>query len=403
MPDRSTRTRPRPLRRRPLAEFIHDELLGGLVLLAATVAALVWANAWPHGYDQLWSITAGPGSLHLDLSLHAWVNDGLMTLFFLVVGLEIKRELVVGELSRPREAALPVLGALGGMVVPALVFLGFSGGGSAGHGWGVPMATDIAFVLGAVALLGRRAPSGLRLFLLAVAIVDDLGAIAVLALFYGAGLHPAWLAAAAGVLAAIVGLRRLGAVHPGLYAVPAVALWYCVHASGVHATVAGVLLGLVVPARPVGGREVLARLEDRLHPVSALVVVPLFALANAGVRLSAEAVQAAVGSRVAWGVAAGLLVGKVAGITLTVVVAVRLGLGRLPAGVGRAQLLGGAALAGIGFTVSLLVAELSFAGTPALAEAKLAILVASLTAAALGSAVLVVADRRRSPGGPVDG
>lgn len=374
--------------RLPLAEFVHDELVGGLVLLAATIAALTWANIGPGTYHDLWSATVGPGSINLNLSLHAWVNDALMALFFFVVGLEIKRELVVGELAQWRDAVLPVVAAAGGMVLPALLYLAFTWGGPAQHGWGIPMATDIAFVLGALALLGRRAPAGLRLFLLAVAIADDLGAIAVIAVFYSSGLHLAYLAVALAIVVVMVAMRRLGVVHPAAYIAPALGLWLAVHASGVHATVAGVALGLLTPARPIRGRQVLADLENRLHPLSAMVAVPLFALANAGVVIRGSTLSDAASSRPAWGIAAGLVAGKAVGITLAVVVAQRLGLGRLPADLSLPQLVGGATLAGIGFTVALFVAELSFAGTPTLDGAKLAILVASVVAGGLGCALL---------------
>ncbi|MEZ5412163.1 MAG: Na+/H+ antiporter NhaA [Acidimicrobiales bacterium] len=372
-------------RRSPLVDFVHDELVGGLVLVLATMVALVWANLWPGGYESLWSWEPPIGVLHLDL--HGWVNDGLMTLFFFVVGLEIKRELVVGELSSPRDAAMPVVAAMGGMALPAALFLVINSGGDSARGWGIPMATDIAFVLGALALLGSRAPAGLRLFLLAVAIVDDLGAIAVIAVAYSSGLSAAYLAAAVAVIGVVVLLRRIGAANPLGYAAPALVLWFVVHESGVHATVAGVALGLLTPAEPIKGRDVLDNLQHRLHPLSALVVVPLFALANAGVEIRGDAVSDLASSRLAWGIGAGLVVGKTIGIAGTAVAAQRLGLGRLPAGVLGHHLLGGAMLAGIGFTVALFVAELSYTGDT-LSEAKLAILIASVLAGAAGGLTL---------------
>lgn len=378
-------------RRPPLIDFIHDELAGGLVLAAATVLALVWANLWPGSYEGLWSWDLSLGILHLDL--HGWVNDGLMALFFFVVGLEIKRELVVGELSSPRDAAMPVLAALGGMVLPASLYLLVNQGSATSRGWGIPMATDIAFVLGALALLGSRAPSGLRLFLLAVAIVDDLGAIAVIAVAYSSGLSAGYLAAALALLGIVVLLRWIGATRPIAYLVPAAVLWFVVHESGVHATVAGVALGLLTPAQPVAGRDVLNDLQHRLHPLSALVVVPLFALANAGVVIRGDTLAGLADSRVAWGIGLGLVLGKALGIAGTALVAQRLGLGRLPAGLSTRHVVGGAALAGVGFTVALFVAELSFVGD-ALAEAKLAVLAASLVAGVTGSLLLGVQRRR---------
>jgi len=373
-------------RRPPLLDFIHDELAGGLVLLVATALALVWANLGPGTYESLWAWHPPLDLLHLDL--HGWVNDGLMAIFFFVVGLEIKRELVVGELSSPRDAAMPVIAALGGMALPALLFLVVNAGSATERGWGIPMATDIAFVLGALALLGPRAPSGLRLFLLAVAIVDDLGAIAVIAVAYSSGLSAGYLALAVAVVGFVVLLRWLGASRPAAYAIPAIVLWFAIHESGVHATVAGVAMGLLTPAQPIDGRSVIDELQHRLHPFSALVVVPLFALANAGVVIRGDTLGDLTGSRVAWGIGLGLVVGKTLGVAGAALAAQRLGLGRLPADLAGRHVIGGAMLAGIGFTVALFIAELSFDGGT-LAEAKLAILVASLVAAAAGSAVLL--------------
>ena len=387
--------------RRPLAEFIRDETTGGIVLAVATVAALVWANVAPGSYDHLWSTTLGPSSpLHLDLSLHAWVNDALMAVFFFVVGLEIKRELVVGELTSPRDAAMPALAALGGMAVPALIFLAFNATGAGREGWGIPIATDIAFVLGALSLLGSRAPTGLRLFLLAVAIIDDIGAIIVIALFYSDGIDFAALAGGVGVVLVVVAMHKLGIVWPIAYVIPAIMLWFFLHESGVHATIAGVVLGLLTPARPIADRAVLADLEHRLHPISALAIVPLFALANAGVTLSRDALREAATSTIAWGVVLGLVVGKTVGITGAALLARRLRVGSLPNGVETRHLIGGAALAGIGFTVALFVADLTFGGTEELAETKIAILVASIVAGTLGALILTAHGRvggRREP------
>ena len=381
--------------RRPLAEFIRDETTGGIVLAIATVAALLWANVAPGTYDDLWSTTVGPSSpLHLDLTLHAWVNDALMAVFFFVVGLEIKRELVVGELTSARDAAMPAIAALGGMAVPALIYLVLNSGGAGREGWGIPIATDIAFVLGTLALLGSRAPTGLRLFLLAVAIIDDIGAIVVIAVFYSDGIDFAALGGAVAMVLVVLVMRRR-IPWPLAYVVPGIVLWFLLHESGVHATIAGVALGLLTPARPVAGRAVLDDLEHRLHPMSALAIVPLFALANAGVTLSADALGDAAGSAIAWGVVLGLVVGKTAGITGAALLARRLRVGTLPEGVGTRHLIGGAALAGIGFTVALFVADLTFAGTDHLAAAKIAILGASITAGTFGVLVLTSSNSRK--------
>lgn len=372
-------------------EFVSVEALGGLTLLAATIAALVWANVWDSSYRDLWdtTLTLGVGDLSITEDLRHWVNDGLMTVFFFIVALEIKREIVRGDLRDPRTAALPGLAALGGMVLPAVIFFALNPGAPGRDGWAIPVATDIAFALGVVTLLGSRVRPGLRLFLLSLAIVDDVLAIVVIAFFYTDDLSLAWLGGAAGTLLVFVLMRRLGAQNPLLFVLPAVALWVCTFESGVHATIAGVALGLLAPVATFRGRPVIDEVEHHLHPWTSLIVVPLFALANAGVALGVDAVGDAVTSSVGLGVLLGLTLGKPLGIGLAVAVALRLRLGRLPPGVSARSLTGAAALAGIGFTVSLFIAELSFEGTPHLAEAKLAILAASLASAAIGSLLLL--------------
>jgi NhaA family Na+:H+ antiporter len=377
--------------------FVYVEVIGGVVLLVATIAALVWANVSLTSYAELWSthLTIGIGSLTLTENLQSWVNDGLMTVFFFVVGLEIKRELVRGELRDPRTASLPVLAALGGMVAPALLYLAINAGGPGGRGWAIPMATDIAFAVAVLAIAGSRVPGNLRLFLLTLAIVDDIGAIAVIAVFYSSDISATWLLGAAGALIVIVVLQRLGARPVLLYAVPAVALWLCVFESGVHATIAGVLLGLITPARPFGGREVIEELESALHPWSSFVIVPLFALANAGVYLRGDDLTRAWSSTIAWGIVVGLVIGKPVGIVVTTVLARRFRLGRLPEGVQLEHLVAVGSVAGIGFTVSLFVANLSYRGAR-LDEAKVAILAASVVSGIVGLTLLRVTSRRAS-------
>jgi len=338
------------------------------------------------------------------------------------VGLEIKRELVEGELSDPRQAALPVVAAAGGMAVPALIYLAFNAGGDGAAGWGIPMATDIAMAVGVVSLLGRRVAPSLRLFLLALAIVDDIGAVLVIALAYTRGIDPASLAAAAGIVAAIAALRAAGVRAHLPYVVAGVALWLALQESGLNATLAGVVLGLMAPTRPARQPELidaaaladvsslaaaretatLAReavsevewLEHSLHPWTGFVVVPLFALANAGLVISGETVRDAVASPVAAGVVAGLVVGKPLGITAFAWLAVRLRLARLPSGTTWGALASLSALAGIGFTVSILVAGLAFDDPARVDVAKLAILAASLLAALAGSVLVALSDRR---------
>jgi Na+:H+ antiporter, NhaA family len=381
--------------------FASVEALGGIALLLAALAALVWVNSpWDGTYSSVWSreLTIGVGSFAISETLRGWANDGLMALFFFVVGLEIKRELVEGELSDPQTARLPVVAALGGMVVPALIFVAWNLGTPGAKGWGIPMATDLAFALGVLALLGSRMPRGAKLFLLTLAIVDDIGAIVVIAVFYSGGIEAAWLAGAAATLAFFFVMRALGARHPLLYVLPAAVLWVCTYQSGVHATIAGVALGLVTPAGSFRDRRVLEQVERRLHLWTSFLVVPVFALANAGVNVGIDALRDVASSRITWGVVSGLVVGKTVGITAATWIGVRLGLGRLPEGVTFVHVVGIGAVAGIGFTVSLFVAELAFSGSR-LDEAKIGILAASLVAGILGTGMLLLRSRRTLPRG----
>jgi NhaA family Na+:H+ antiporter len=371
--------------RRRLAEFLRTESATGIVLVGATLAALIWANVAPDAYHDLWSTTLSlPGPEHA-LTLEAWINDGLMAVFFFVVGLEIKREMVEGDLRDHRAAMVPIAAAIGGMVVPAAVYALVTLGSGAGHGWGIPMATDIAFAVGVLRLVGRRAPPALGVTLLTLAIVDDVGAILVIAVFYSAGVSWAWLLGALGLLALIrIAGRTLAS--PWWFVAPAVLLWLEMLRSGVHATLAGVLLALATPLVARNGRPVLTSLEHALHPWSSFVVLPLFALANAGIPVSASTLRDAATSPAAIGIVAGLVVGKLVGINLGVRVAVRAG-GRLPAGIASRELLALGLLGGIGLTVSLFIAALTFTGGD-LDVAKLAILVASTVAALLATGVL---------------
>jgi NhaA family Na+:H+ antiporter len=383
-------------------EFVNIEAFSGLVLLVAAFAALVWANVDPASYEDVWRqlLTIGVGDASITLDLQHWVNDGLMTLFFFVVGLEIKREVIDGELRDRKTASLPALAALGGMVIPALLYLSLNVGGAGARGWGIPMATDIAFAIGLLALLGPRVPSGLKLFLLTLAIVDDIGAIIVIALFYSSGVSAVWLAGAAVAVLGIVVMRRVGVATPWLYLIPGIILWICTEESGVHATIAGVVLGLMTPGARGPAIGPLERLEHGLHPWSSFVVVPLFALANAGVLLTSESIDAALSGTIAWGIVLGLVVGKIVGIAGFTALGLRLRLGRLPSGMRARDVAGVGAVAGIGFTVSLFVADLSFGGA-LLEEAKVGILAASLLAGTVGAILVRVATRSRPPD-PID-
>ncbi|HEX6757043.1 MAG TPA: Na+/H+ antiporter NhaA [Propionibacteriaceae bacterium] len=378
----------------PLRAFLHAESAGGIVLVAAAATALVWANSpAAEGYIQFWQqkIALGTGPATVSLDLQHWVNDGLMTLFFFVIGLEIKRELVVGELRDRRAATLPALAAVGGVVLPAVIYVAIVGGGEAVRGWGIPMATDIAFAVGILALLGRHASSGAKLFLLSVAIVDDILAIVVIAIFYTERVSLWWLAAAAAGLLIAVGMRRIGVSSPWSYVPVGVLVWFATLESGVHATLAGVALGLLTPARPVAGRDILDDLEHSLHPVSAFLVIPIFALANAGVDLRGGALGDAFGHPLTWGVVAGLVLGKIIGIGGVTYLVRRLAWGILPGDMHHREIIGVAALGGIGFTVSLFITDLAFTDAALISQAKVGILTASVVAAVVGATLLLTA------------
>ncbi len=419
----------------PFREFARTSASGGLLLLGAAAVALIWANSpWAGAYTGLWAtrVSITFGDVTVSESLLHLVNDGLMSIFFLVVGLEIKREVLVGELASLRRATLPIAAALGGAVLPAVIFLLVAGGGPAGRGWGVPMATDIAFALGVLALLGDRAPLGLRIFVAALAIVDDLLAVVVIAIFYTAELSLPALSIAGAVVGALVVANRIGVRRPLAYALLGVGLWLAVYASGIHATVAGVLLALTIPAttrldsdsyvdrareliadfegRTAGGEDAstsrhhsalweledateraqapMLRIEHALHPWVAFLIVPLFALANAGVRLDVD-IGSTVRQPITLGVILGLIIGKQVGVTLGAAVVVRLGFASLPDGVRWRHVYGAAWLAGIGFTMSLFIATLAYGeASPDLELAKVGALVATVIAGLGGFTIL---------------
>jgi NhaA family Na+:H+ antiporter len=383
------------LRSEELAIYLREETSGGKLLLLATVVALLWANVSESSYSGVWDAYAGfgPDWLHLDLTLGDWAADGLLAIFFFVAGMEVKRELVVGELSNRRAAALPFFAAAGGMVVPAIVALAVSGGAAAeGGAWAIPVATDIAFALGVLAIAGSTLPSGVRVLLLSMAVIDDLAAIALIAVLFTADLSLAWLAGGVAIAVLYWLTFRLRIDRAWLLWALGIAAWICIHASGVHATVAGILLGLLTPVHARAGEpeSPAGRLEHRLHPMSAGFVVPVFALAAAGI--SVTAAGDAISDEVAIGVFAGLLVGKVVGIFGGARAAVALGLGTLPSSVGWRDVFPVAVLGAIGYTVSLLVARLAFDDVAAQERSAAAVLVAS----AIASVVAVVLLRRRS-------
>ena len=385
-------------------DFLRVEQVGGLILLVAAGLALLAANTpLREGYEALRGLTFGPESLHAHLDVATWAADGLLAVFFYVVGLEVKREFVIGELSDLRSALLPVLAAAGGMVVPALLFLAVTqGDAEAARGWPVPTATDIAFALGVLAVVGSHAPSGLRVFLLSLAVVDDLGAILLIALLFTSDLDLVSLGGAAVLCAVFAVAQHRRVTSPLLYVPLAVGLWLLVHDSGVHATIAGVALGLLTRVRPDPDEDhaPAERLEHRLQPWSAGLIVPVFAFTAAGVAVTGDTLREAARDPAALGVVLGLVVGKTIGVLGASWVAVRLRLATLPRGVAWSDVAGISVLAGTGFTVSLLLVELAFKGDAARADrVTLAVLVAS-TAASLAGALAIRARRRAHIGQP---
>lgn len=420
-----------PIKRivRPFQDFIQKEASGGIVLILAAAAALIWVNSpWEDSYHELWEthLRIGAGSFLLDMSLESWINDALIVIFFFVVGLEIKRSILVGELSTPRRAALPAIAALGGMIIPALIYLGFNTLGSEGErGWAIPMATDIAFSLGVLALLGSRIPLSLKVFLSAFAIADDIGAVTVIAVFFTDEISWSNFGIAFGFLAVLSVANRLDVRNPLPYVVIGVLVWYYFLLSGVHTTVAGVLLATTVPIRvridadsfyerarylldefksydedstdmlpateeqraAVQALEAecqhvespLQRMEHALHPWVAFLIMPIFGLANAGVSLDSGLGSAATSS-VTVGIFVGLVVGKSVGVTLFAWLAVRTGIAAMPRDVNWRQVFGVALLGGIGFTVALFITSLAFADESLIADAKIGILAGSVVA-----------------------
>ena len=410
----------------PVRRFLHTEAAGGIALVVAAAVAVVWANSpWHASYETLWHnvVTLRAGSFGVELDLRHLVNDGLMALFFVVVALEIKRELVVGDLRDLRVAALPAIAAAGGMVVPALLYLAVNAGAPGAAGWGVPVATDIAFAVGVLALLGSRAPAALKLFLLSLAVVDDIGAIVVIAVAYTDRIDALALGLALAAVGGAALLRWARVWWMPAYVSLGLLCWLAAYESGVHPTLAGVAFGLLAPARPRAAAEVARewaqdlsdeptaaemremtvmasetvsvaeRVQDLLHPITSFVIVPIFALANAGVRATGGALAAPGATRVAAGVAVGLLVGKTLGIAGASALAVRLRVARLPAGVSWRQVVGVGAVAGIGFTVSLFITGLAFDDPDLQDAARLAVLATSVVAALAGSAFLLTGRR----------
>ena len=422
----------------PTLAFLRLEAASGFALVAAAATALLWANLDPASYADVWTtrLVLDLDILRIDKPAEKWVNDALMVVFFFVVGLEIKREAVLGELADRRQALLPAAAAIGGMVVPVLIFVAVTSGGPGAGAWGIPVATDIAFALGVLALLGPRVPVRLKIFLLGVAVVDDIGGILIIAIFYTDEISMGWLAASAGLFVLIALMNRAGIRPIPAYLVVGAVFWLATFESGVHATLAGVILGLLTPVRPLydprtlrdrvllgvsdlqdahsqpdaheregraeeaiariekhsrESRSPLVRLEHAAAPWAAFAVIPIFALANAGIELTADTVEEALGSRLSWGIVGGLLGGKTIGILAACVLLVRLRLVVLPGS--WTQVVGVSLLAGIGFTVSIFIAGLALDDPRLVQEAKTGILFASIVAAILGYTVVRLGSR----------
>lgn len=417
-------------------EFFKLEASAGILLLLFSILALVWANSpWSQSYFDLWTktyLTIGLDDWALSKPIILWINDGLMAIFFFVVGLEIKREVLAGELSSLRKAALPIAGAVGGMLFPALAYVAFNAGSPSIDGWGVPMATDIAFTLGVLALLGSKAPLPLKVFVTALAIVDDIGAVLVIAFFYTADLSVIWLAVGGGILLLLAGLNVAGVKNTMPYAVLGFGVWLAILYSGIHATIAGVLVAMTIPARAHTDRQVflsaarqalkdyeaniddqvidgvskrqaaawaleiasdkaespLMQLEHSLHPWVSYLIMPIFALANAGVNFTSSEIGSVVTSPVTLGILFGLAVGKPLGITLMSWIAVRLGIADMPGNITIHHIIGASFLAGIGFTMALFIANLAFIDESQLNAAKIGILAASALAGIAGYIIL---------------
>lgn len=368
----------------PVYRFIELEYAGGIFLFASVIAALIWANS-PFGssYHHFWEIKlpVGFGSYVLDKPLHIWINDGLMAIFFFVIGLELKREFISGGLSTPQKAALPMVAALGGMLLPASIYFFINRGTGSAHGWGIPMATDIAFALALISMSGKHIPPSVKVFLSALAVADDLGAILVIAFFYGTGLHLIPLGIAAVLLLILAGGNKLGIRHPAFYLLIGLGVWLGFLLSGIHATIAGVLVAFTVPS------SILPKIENTLHPWVAFLIMPLFALANAGMDIGAAFFSSLI-NPVSLGVITGLIAGKFIGVLLFTWLMIRFGWAQLPEQAGWRHIIGVAFLAGVGFTMSLFISNLAFENILFIEQAKYGILTASIVSGILGVAIL---------------
>ena len=377
--------------------FFQSEKSGGFVLIGCTVVSLLIANsAWGESYVHFWHthLDLSLGAIQLDYSIEHWVNDGLMAIFFLLVGLEIERELYVGELSSIKNASLPIIAAIGGMLVPAAIHFAFNGGTPTQSGFGIPMATDIAFALGILSLMGNRVPLSLKIFLTALAIIDDLGAILVIAIFYTSNFQGAYFAGALAVFGLLFLLGKLKVYRLSVYLIGGVIMWYFMLKSGIHATIAGVLLAFAIPFINEKDRNPSYKLQHFLHNLVAFGILPIFALANTAIVLPGD-ILSGFTTRNAIGIMSGLVVGKLVGITLFCWLSVKIGIARLPSGVNWWLIIGVALLGGIGFTMSIFITNLALTDPDLITGAKMSILTASLVAALGGLAILKMAPPAR--------
>ena len=371
-------------------DFFKSSNAGGILLFICVILSLLIANSpLTISLQEFLDLKVGyeNDSIHLNYSILLWINDGLMAIFFLLVGLEIKREIVEGELSSPKKASLPILCAVGGAIVPAIIYLGLNAGQTTSSGWGIPMATDIAFALAVINLLGNRIPSSLKIFLAALAIVDDLIAILVIAFFYSSGIEVSYLIYAGIGLVVLILMNKFNVLNPYLYLFPGVFIWYFIHHSGIHATIAGVLVAMTIPTNDTNVESPLERLEHALVKPVNFIIIPLFAFANTNITLESTMVSGLI-SDLGLGIALGLLLGKPVGILLVSYICTKLRISSLPEGSSWGHILGVGLLAGIGFTMSIFIAILSFNDPTNIAEAKLSILITSLIAGIVGYLVL---------------
>ncbi|MEO7314279.1 MAG: Na+/H+ antiporter NhaA [Ginsengibacter sp.] len=383
---------------KPFKEFLQSEFAGGIILLGCVIVSLIIANSpLGPGLENILDTEFGfiSGAIDLKYSTLTWINDGLMVIFFLLVGLEIKRELVEGELSSPKKAAMPILAALGGVIVPASIYYFFNQGTETAGGWGIPMATDIAFAIAIITMLGKRVPLSLKIFLAALAIVDDLMAILVIAVFYTSELHYAYLLYAGLLFVMLIVFNRMGVKKLYMYIIPGVFIWYFVHHSGIHATIAGVLVAMTLPTTPDDKESPLEKLEHMLVKPVNFLIMPIFALANTNIKFQEEMI-AGLTTPLGLGIILGLLVGKPVGIAVISWIAVKLKISSLPDKAAWMQIIGVGFLAGIGFTMSIFISVLSFTGqTLLLSEAKFSVLVASILSGVIGALILTAFAKKK--------